>query len=165
VHENIARRLFQHNCPLADIQRGWHVVGVTALFIEADEPLLVFSSVEMAEQHLEAVDVREGIYTQAFGPAGEPFSIVAEGESVVICPLSQPADPDGLRKLLRRSLQAVGETAPLDADLPTLVAATEAVWNKRGPLSKRFGTVISLWGCIAAGVILAVVVAVIWPGD
>ena len=112
----------------------------------------------MAEQHLEAVDVRDGIYTRAYGPAGEPFSIAAQGESVVIRPISQPADPDGLCELLRRSLQAVGETVPPEADLPTLVAATEALWTKR----QRFAGVVSWWGCIAVMVTLAGLAAFIW---
>lgn len=131
---------------------------MTTLFIEADEPLVVFSSVEMAEQHLEALDVRNGVYTRAFGQAGELFSIETDGESVVIRPIEQPADPDSLCELLRRSLQEVGEVVPLDADLPTLVAATEAFWTKR----QRSVTVISRLGCMAVVVILAGLAAFIW---
>jgi hypothetical protein len=131
---------------------------MTTLFIEADEPLLVFSSVEMAEQHLEALDVRDGVYTRAFGQAGELFSIEAEDEGVVIRAIEQPADPDSLRELLRRSLQKVGEVVPPDADLPTLVAATEAFWAKR----QRSATAISRLGCMAVVVILAGIAAFIW---
>ncbi|TVV71665.1 hypothetical protein [Sphingomonas solaris] len=119
---------------------------MTILFIEADEPLLMFSSVEMAEQYLEAVDVRSGVYKRAFGQAGELFSIEAESEIVVIRATEQPADPDGLCELLRRSLHGVGEAFLPDADLPTLVAAVEARWTKR----QRFATAISRWGCIVA---------------
>ena len=124
---------------------------MTTLFIEADEPLLVFSSVVMAEQHLEALDVDNGVYTRAFGPAGELFSIETEGESVVIRAIEQPADPDSLRELLRRSLQQVGEVVPPDADLPTLVASTEALWTKR----QRVATAKFKLGCTTVVVILA----------
>lgn len=98
---------------------------MTTLFIEADELLLVFPSIDRAERYLEAVDVRAGVYPRAFGQAGERFSIMAEGERVVIRPEGPLADPDGLRALLQRSLDAVGETMPRDADLPMLVAAAE----------------------------------------
>jgi hypothetical protein len=131
---------------------------VTTLFIEADEPLLVFSSVEMAEQHLEAMDVRNGVYKPAFGRAGEPFSIETEGESVRIRAIGQPADPDSLRELLRRSLNEVGEAFPPGADLPTLVAATEAFWTKR----QRLVTGTSRWRCMAVVVILAGLAVFIW---
>jgi hypothetical protein len=137
------------------------VIGVTTLFIEADEPLLVFPSVEMAEQHLEAVDVRDGVYTRALGRCGEPFSITMEGESIVIRRTNQPADPDSLRDLLQRSLQAVGEVVPPDADLSTLVAAAEDFWSERDPFGDRFGTAIPLWGCLAVGITLAGVAAFI----
>lgn len=123
---------------------------MTTLFIEGDEPLLVFSSVEMAEQQLEAIDIRNGVYTRAFGQTGELFSIEAEGESVVIRAIEQPADPDSLCALLRRSLQTVGEPVPPDADLPSLVAATEARWTKR----QRFVTAIARLGCTTMAVIL-----------
>lgn len=131
---------------------------MTTLFIEADEPLLVFSSVEMAEQHLEALDVRNGVYKRAFGQAGELFSIETKGESVVIRAIEQPADPDSLRELLRRSLHEVGEAFPPDADLPMLVAATEAFWTKR----QRFATATSRWGCVVVVVILAGLAGFIW---
>lgn len=135
---------------------------MTTLFIEADEPLLVFPSVKSAEQHLEAVDVRDGVYTRAFGPRGEPFSIRAEGERVVIRPARLPADPDSLQMLLRRSLQTVGETPPPDADLPALVAAVEAFWEERDPFGDRFGTAVPLWGYLATGIAVAGVAAFIW---
>jgi hypothetical protein len=131
---------------------------MTTLFIEADEPLLVFSSVEMAEEYLEAVDARAGVYKRAFGPTGELFSIETEGESVLIRALEQPADPESLCELLRRSLDEVGAAFPKDADLPTLVAATEAFWSKR----QRLVTTVSRWGCMAVVVMLVGLAAFIW---
>lgn len=43
-----------------------------ALFVAADEPLLIYPSVAAAESHLEAVDVEDGVYPSAYGPNGEP---------------------------------------------------------------------------------------------
>ena len=132
------------------------------LFIEADEPLLVFPSVEIAERRLEAIDVRDGVYRRAYGSAGETFSISADGERVTIRPTAQPADPESLRKLLQRSLRSAGEDVPEDADLPVLVAAAEAFWEERDPFGDRFGTAIPLSGCLAAVIALAGVVAFFW---
>ena len=131
---------------------------MTTLFIEADEPLLVFSSIEMAEQNLEAIDVRNGVYTRAFGQAGELFSIETEGENVIIRAIEQPADPDSLYDLLQRSLRQVGGVVPLDADLPTLVAATQAFWTKR----QRLVSAQSRLGCIGVVTITAGLAALIW---
>ena len=132
------------------------------LFIEADEPLLVFPSVETAERKLEATDVRNGVYGRAFSQSGETFLITTEGDRVVIRPTEQPADPDGLRKLLERSLRLVGEAYPEDAGLPVLVSAAVGFWEERDPFGDRFGTAVPLWGCLAVGIALAGVAAFVW---
>jgi hypothetical protein len=106
----------------------------------------------------EAFDVRDGVYKRAFGSAGEPFSITVEGEGVVIRAIDQPADPEGLSELLRRSLQNVGAGVPLNADLPTLVGITEAFWTKR----QRSVTAISRLGCMAVAVVLTGLAVFIW---
>ncbi|MCW2365532.1 hypothetical protein M2341_000979 [Sphingobium sp. B7D2B] len=129
---------------------------MTTLFIEADELLMMFSSIEMAEEHLEAIDVRNG--ARAFGQAGELFAIETQGERVIIRAIEQPAEPDRLYELLRRSLQQVGEVVPLDADLPTLVAATQAFWTKR----QRLVSAKLRLGCVAVVILLAVSAALIW---
>jgi hypothetical protein len=53
-----------------------------ALIVAADEPALFVSSIEWAEQALEAIDVEDGVYTAAFGPGGEVYDIETEGTSV-----------------------------------------------------------------------------------
>ena len=121
---------------------------MSTLFVQADEPLLVFPSIEVAERYLEAEDVREGVYPRAFGPSGERFSIIADGRRVVIKPMAAPADVTGLRELLQRSLSAVGEPVAEDASLPELVAAAEAFWNDRDPAGDRFSKPVPLWGCL-----------------
>lgn len=133
-----------------------------SLFVEADEPLLVFPSVEVAERYLEAVDVRDGVYPRAFGPSGEQFTITAAGDVVVIEPLDAPPDASGLQALLRRSLAAVGAPTPDTASLPDLVAAAEEFWNERDPFGDRFSTPVPWWGCLlilAGGIAL---VTLLW---
>jgi hypothetical protein len=53
-----------------------------ALIVAADEPALFVSSIERAEQALEAIDVEDGVYTAAFGPGGEVYDIETDGASV-----------------------------------------------------------------------------------
>jgi hypothetical protein len=125
------------------------------LFVEADEPLLVFPTVETAERYLEATDVRDGVYSRAFGPLGEQFTIAFTGDVVVIQPLDAPPDASALEVLLRRALAEVGEPAPASASLADLVAAAEAFWDERDPYDERFSTAIPWWGCllVAAGLV------------
>lgn len=132
------------------------------LFIEADEPLLVFPSIEVAERHLEAKDVRNGVYPSAFGPSGERFSITTEGELVVIRSIDAPANPDGLRMLLKRSLEAVGEPVSDAVSLPELVAAAEAFWNERDPMGDRFSRPVPWLGCLLIVIGLVAVAACLW---
>ena len=77
--------------PFADISVQWDKCGVaidaidfaydaatvppSALFVAADEPLLVFPSVAAAERYLEAIDVENGVYPAAYGPNGELYRI------------------------------------------------------------------------------------------
>lgn len=74
------------------------------LIVAADEPALLFSSVKAAEGYLEAVDVRNGVYTAAYGPAGEPFSITAVGDHVVIRQSTDEPLPNQLVQLLQKLL-------------------------------------------------------------
>jgi hypothetical protein len=47
-----------------------------ALFVAADEPLLIFPSIIAAERWLEAIDVENGVYPAAFGPNGSLLRLV-----------------------------------------------------------------------------------------
>ncbi|UIJ46693.1 hypothetical protein LZK98_07035 [Sphingomonas cannabina] len=132
---------------------------MSTLFIEADEPLLVFPSVEIAERYLEAEDVRNGVYPRAFGPSGEQFSITTEGERVIIRLIDAPADVSGLTGLLKRSLAAVDEPMSDAANLPELVAAAEAFWNERDPFDERFSKSVPWWGCMLVLVGIVAIVA------
>ena len=132
------------------------------LFVEADEPLLVFPSVEVAEGYLEAEDVRYGVYPRAFDASGRQFSISAEGNLVRIEPIDAPEDPDGLAALLRSSLSAVGQPASNEITLPDLVAAAEAFWNERDPVGDRFSKPIPWWGCLLVIAGMVAIVAYVW---
>ena len=71
-----------------------------ALFVEADEILLIFPSVRDAEGSLEAVDVEEGTYPAAYGPNGEPYEVRAEGPWVRISRSEGANRSDELLKLV-----------------------------------------------------------------
>ena len=45
-------------------------IPVSAVFVAADEPLLVFASAHDAEGYLEAIDVADGITPLLMGPRG-----------------------------------------------------------------------------------------------
>jgi hypothetical protein len=132
------------------------------LFVEADEPLLVFPSVETAERYLEATDVRDGVYSRAFGPSGEQFTVTAAGDQVLIQSLYVPPDPSGLEALLRRGLAEVGEVAPPTATLADLIAAAEAFWNELDPSGERFSRAIPRWGCLLVAISLVALRAFLW---
>ncbi|WP_313801037.1 hypothetical protein [Sphingobium sp.] len=133
------------------------------IFVEADEPLLIFPNLKVAEWYLEAEGVRNGVYPRAFGPSGEQYSINADGSRVIISPMDVPADETGLMALLKRSLAAVGEQPDDDATLSDLVASAEAFWDERDPMGDRFSKPIPWWGCllavIAAGAIAAYILS------
>ena len=97
-----------------------------ALFVAADEPLLVFSSAEEAESSLEAIDVESGVYPEAYGPNGEPYRIGCDRNRVVVEPTGEPNKPDELRLLLVRYLQAVGQSFEQGAPISELV---EQAWQ------------------------------------
>jgi hypothetical protein len=98
-----------------------------ALFVAADEPLLVYPSVAAAKSHLEAIDVRYGLYPAAYGPNGESYQIEADGDHVVIEATSEPDRPDELSGLLLRYLEATGRTSDATATFAHLVATVWAI--------------------------------------
>jgi hypothetical protein len=114
-----------------------------ALFVAADEPLLIYPSVAAAESHLEAIDVEDGVYSAAYGPNGEPYRVESEGNRVIIERTGEPNKPDELRALILGYLEALGRAPRPTTTFDDLVAAawaTESDGQGRG---------ISPWGCIA----------------
>ena len=124
-----------------------------ALFVAADEPLLVFPSATAAERDLEAIDVENGEYPAAYGPRGEPYSVRAIEGQVVIEPTGELERPDELRVLLLRYLEQRGRDAEASASVEALVAEVWKIesefWQEHDPFGDRFGTRIPPWGCFA----------------
>jgi hypothetical protein len=78
------------------------------LIVAADEPALFFSSTDLAQKYIEAVDVRDGVYPEAYGPRGEPYDIaVDECDGIVISRREGYApQPERLRRILEDFLNA-----------------------------------------------------------
>lgn len=136
-----------------------------ALFVAADEPLLVFPSAAAAEQYLEAIDVENGVYPAAYGPRGEPYSVRTRHDQVIIEPTGEPGRPDELRALLLRYLEGSGRAAEATAPVEALVAEVWKIesdfWQEHDPFGERFGTRIPWWGCFAFMLVFATAVYVV----
>ena len=142
-----------------DFDYGSPTVPPGALFVAADEPLLIYPSVAAAERHLEAIDVENGVYPAAYGPNGELYRIGSEGIRVIIERTGEPNKPDELSALIRRYLEALGRAPDASATFGELVGmawATESnFWQEHDPYGDRFGTRIPPWGCIAFLLVVA----------
>ena len=108
---------------VADIFAAWHDGSVSPinLIVAADEPAIFFASVEDAERWMEPIDVKNAVYSAAFGPAGEPHTISTDGTSVFIRQTSDALQPEALRAVMLRYLAAIGETTSDDISLPALL--------------------------------------------
>jgi hypothetical protein len=128
-------------------------VPEAALFVAADEPLLVFPSAAAAKQFLEVTDVKNGTYPAAYGPRGEPYTVRAIQDQVALEPTGERERPDELRTLLLRYLESSGRQAEPNATLDALVAEVWRIesefWQEHDPFGDRFGTRMPLWGCLA----------------
>jgi hypothetical protein len=130
-----------------------------ALFVAADEPLLVFPSVRAAERWIEPIDVENGVYPAAYGPRGEPYRIASVRKRVIIEPTGGPNRPEDLRVLLLRSLHSRGQTFEDDAPTEELV---QQVWRwesefcqENDPYGDRLAKRLPGWCCFALLAILA----------
>ncbi|TKD53225.1 hypothetical protein [Sphingomonas baiyangensis] len=130
-----------------------------AIFIEADEPLLVYPSVAAAERHLEAEDVTDGVYPAAYGPNGEPYRVRSDGRHVIIEPTGEPERAGELRLLRLQYLEAIGRNPDANSTNNDLVATVwvieRDVWRKHGPYGDRCGTRVPPWGCIGLLLLVA----------
>ena len=129
------------------------------IFVAADEPLVVYPSVVAAERHLEAEDVRNGVYPVAYGANGKPYRIRSDGRHVIIEPTGEPNRPGELRLLLQRFLEATGRIPAANSTDDDLVATVWAIesefWREHDPYGDRFGTRVPLWGCIGFLLLMA----------
>jgi hypothetical protein len=91
------------------------------LIVVADEPAIFFASLEDAERWMEPIDVDDGVYSAAFGPAGERHIISIDGTSVSILQTGDTPQPEASRAVILRYLAATGETVGDDISLPALL--------------------------------------------
>jgi hypothetical protein len=123
-----------------------------ALFVEGDEPLLIFPSVSAAKRYIEAPDVADGIYRAAYGPNGEPYRVSSDGNRVMIERTDGPESPYALKLLLLRYLEACGDPADATQSLEELVSAAWSMerdfWLANDPHNHRFANRLPIWGCI-----------------
>lgn len=134
--------------------------STTALFVVADEPLLVYQSIRDAELDLEMIDVENGTYPAAYGLAGEPYQVGTDGTNVVITRVDGPNKPEELKPLLARYLKECGEPVEPDEDVKALAQRAllydREFWTEHDPFGERFGKRLPFWGCMAAVGALAV---------
>jgi hypothetical protein len=95
--------------------------------------IMFFSTVAAAQQYVEAIDVRDGVY-DFFDSAGTRLAATADGTTVRIVedPLSMPG-PDELERLRDFVVcvgpQRVGVEEPSSATLPVLIDALARFFN------------------------------------
>src|SRR3954447_5918424 len=92
------------------------------LIVAADEPALIFSSPQVAESYLEAVDVRDGVYPEAYGPNGEVYDVLeSDGAVFIMRRNDMPLRQDRVRLLIEKFLASNGATLPADAPFEDLI--------------------------------------------
>jgi hypothetical protein len=136
-----------------------------ALFVAADEPLLVFPSVRAAERYIEAVDVENGVYRAAYGRNGEPYRVGSARKGVIIEPTGEPSRPEDLRVLLLKYLQSTGQAFEVDAPTSELVQQVwhweSEFWQENDTYGDRFSKPLPGWCCLALLVIPAALLFVL----
>ena len=129
------------------------IIPECALFVAADEPLLIYASVAAAEQHLEVIDVANGTYPAAYGPRGEQYRVTTDGAGVRVERIGGSNQPDALSALLVRHLAARGHVADPGTPLAQLVAEACRLESQFSPApgaagERRAGPIL-LSGCLA----------------
>lgn len=96
--------------PIADGHGSQHVAVMTKVnfIVTADEPAIFFASVQEAESWMEPIDVQNGVFKEAYGPAGEPYSISTDGSCVSIEPTGEAPKAEELRYALLEVFAALG---------------------------------------------------------
>lgn len=136
------------------------VVPDEAVFVAADEPLLVFPSTGAAEDYLEAIDVEDGVYPAAYGPNGERYWITTDHDRVFILPVGGPPRPDDLKHMLLRYLEVEGG-ADAGADLEQLTAL---VWARQFSRTHDAPGKLAFLGFLAFMLLAAVCFYLAYPG-
>lgn len=150
-----------------DFDYGSEAVPEGALFVAADEPLLIFPSVRAAERWMEPIDVENGVYPAAYGPQGQPYRIGSDGKRVIVESTGEPNRTEELRLLLLRYLQRTGQTYEDDAPTAALVQQAwrweSEFWQEMDPYGDRFSKPLPGWCCLAFVVIPAALLFALVP--
>jgi hypothetical protein len=101
------------------------------IFVTADEPLLIFESIERALAHVEAQDVKDGIYL-AFDRAGRRIDFTTSGFDVGYVPDEGALNPAEFENTLRRIL---------DRWLPNSVPPSATLADLEALAIERFGLI------------------------
>lgn len=132
-----------------------------AVFVAADEPLLVFPSVAAAQRSLEAIDVEACVYPAAYGPNGELYRIRCEANRVIIERTGEADRPDELKAKLLWYLEACEDPADATQPLADIVALAWSIerdfWLRCGSSGDRFGARIPVWGFAAFVLVLGLI--------
>lgn len=136
-----------------DFDYGSTTVPEGALFVAANEPLLVFPSVRAAERYVEPVDVESGVYPAAYGRNGEPYRVGTARKRVTIEPTGEPNRPEELRVLLVKYLQSTGhafaDNAPTGELVQQVWRLESEFWQANDPDGDRFSKPLPGWCCFA----------------
>jgi hypothetical protein len=101
------------------------------IFVTADEPLLIFDSIERAVAHVEWQDVRDGIYL-AFDRNGRRIAFTTSGYEVGYALDDGESNPAELETTLRRIL---------DRWLPSSVPPAATLAELEALAIERFGLI------------------------
>jgi hypothetical protein len=118
-----------------------------ALILFEQEMAYFYGTIEDASISMEAIDVRSGLYTAAFGPRGQIYRLDGSADPVQIFRDPDAADdPEELRRLLLGFLCEVQEPIPANSSLEALLRFFESDVQKdvRGKAMKPFTTVAVL---------------------
>ena len=132
-----------------------------ALFVAADDALLVFPSAVVATSSLEATDVVEGLYPAAYGPEGAAYRLRCEGNRVLIEANGEANRPDELKALLLCHLEACEEPADATQSLEEIVALAWSIERdfqvRCGPSGNRIGSRVPVWSYAAGALALGAI--------
>lgn len=102
------------------------------IFVTADEPLLIFDSIERAVGHMESQDVQDGIYV-GFDRTGRRIDFTTSGYAVGYALDESEPNPSELEATLRRILD---RWLPTDVPRAATLAELEALAVERFGLTE-----------------------------
>lgn len=99
------------------------------LIVATDTSAMMFSSVSAAEGYLEGIDVKNGEYPKGYGPDGQPYDLLADGNEVIIVRSKAEPDIDVVKKLVEKFLIARGIEFSSDTNFNDMLQLVEPFVN------------------------------------